>query len=186
MFLVRRMKGQGAYAKVFQASTVDPMNVTILPPATEEEEEEEDDTHHMILKVQKPACAWEFYICHELRERLKTRDSSSLLLDSFMRVNRGYFFATGSVLASEYHRYGTLLDVINKWVRNSPCRGGLEIAYYIVGNRGLPWFMFFYFFFLVKETSGILFFEYYFLKNNIPEVSLTKKKKQKISLLQLS
>ena len=114
MFLVRRMKGQGAYAKVFQASTVDPMNVTILPPATEEEEEEEDDTHHMILKVQKPACAWEFYICHELRERLKTRDSSSLLLDSFMRVNRGYFFASGSVLASEYHRYGTLLDVINK------------------------------------------------------------------------
>lgn len=41
MFHVRRMRGEGAYAKAFQASTMDPMNVTIMP--TENENEDEDD-----------------------------------------------------------------------------------------------------------------------------------------------
>lgn len=45
MFHVRRLRGEGAYAKVYQASTLDPMNVTILPSLddSDDEDEEEDD-----------------------------------------------------------------------------------------------------------------------------------------------
>uniref|UniRef100_A0A6A7G355 Mitotic checkpoint serine/threonine-protein kinase BUB1-like n=1 Tax=Hirondellea gigas TaxID=1518452 RepID=A0A6A7G355_9CRUS len=111
LFHVRRIRGQGAYAKVFQASTLDPMNVTLLPDVPNEEEE--DDESQMILKVQKPACPWEFYICHELRERLRTAGRPNNVLDSVMRVNRGYYYNNGSILASQYHRYGTLLDLLN-------------------------------------------------------------------------
>ncbi|XP_069178284.1 LOW QUALITY PROTEIN: mitotic checkpoint serine/threonine-protein kinase BUB1 [Procambarus clarkii] len=111
MFHVRRIRGEGAYAKVFQASTMDPMNVTILP--TDDDFEDENDEHQMILKVQKPACPWEFYICHELRNRLKSCAYTANMLDSVMRINRGYFFTNGSILVNQYHKYGTLLDVVN-------------------------------------------------------------------------
>ncbi|XP_071550676.1 mitotic checkpoint serine/threonine-protein kinase BUB1-like [Panulirus ornatus] len=113
LFHVRRIRGEGAYAKAFQASTMDPMNVTIMP--SEEENDEDDDEKQMILKMQKPACPWEFYICHELRQRLKKSDKSSSILDSVMRINRGYFFSNGSILVNQYHKYGTLLDVVNRY-----------------------------------------------------------------------
>lgn len=70
----------------------------------------------MILKVQKPACPWEFYICHELRQRLKTHAQSVNMLDSVMRINRGYFHSNGSILVNQYHKYGTLLDIVNGYV----------------------------------------------------------------------
>ncbi|XP_047474733.1 uncharacterized protein LOC125029042 [Penaeus chinensis] len=117
MFHVRRLRGEGAYAKVYQASTLDPMNVTILPSLddSDDEDEEEDDEKQMILKVQKPFCPWEFYICHELRERLKAEDASLNMLDSVMRINRGYFYNNGSILVNQYHKYGTILDIVNRY-----------------------------------------------------------------------
>lgn len=30
-----------------------------------------------------------------------------------MRINRGYFYPNGSILVNQYHKYGTLLDVVN-------------------------------------------------------------------------
>ncbi|KAK8727798.1 hypothetical protein OTU49_009461 [Cherax quadricarinatus] len=109
MFHVRRIRGEGAYARVFQASTLDPLNVTML--ATDDDEEDEEV--QVILKVQKPASPWEFYICHELRQRLKLHAHAKNILDSVMRINRGYFFSNGSVLANRYHKFGTLLDAVN-------------------------------------------------------------------------
>ncbi|KAG7158762.1 mitotic checkpoint serine/threonine-protein kinase BUB1 beta-like [Homarus americanus] len=113
MFHVRRIRGEGAYAKVYQASTIDPMNVTIMPTEEEEDDENEDDEKQMILKVQKPPCPWEFFICHELRQRLKSKAYPVNMLDSVMRINRGYFFSNGSILVNQYHKYGSLLDVMN-------------------------------------------------------------------------
>nr|XP_053649275.1 uncharacterized protein LOC128700239 [Cherax quadricarinatus] len=112
MFHVRRIRGEGAYARVFQASTLDPLNVTML--ATDDDEEDEEV--QVILKVQKPASPWEFYICHELRQRLKLHAHAKNILDSVMRINRGYFFSNGSVLANRYHKFGTLLDAVNGYV----------------------------------------------------------------------
>ncbi|XP_042868187.1 uncharacterized protein LOC122250695 isoform X3 [Penaeus japonicus] len=118
MFHVRRLRGEGAYAKVFQASTLDPMNVTIMPSfgdSDDDDEEDEDDEKQMILKIQKPSCPWEFYICHELRERLKAQDAALNMLDSVMRINRGYFYSNGSILVNQYHKYGTMLDIVNRY-----------------------------------------------------------------------
>ena len=43
MFHVRRCRGEGAYAKVYQAATLDPMNVTILPSSLEDMDDNDDD-----------------------------------------------------------------------------------------------------------------------------------------------
>lgn len=112
IFHLKRTVGEGAYATVFHASTIDPMNVTVI---TSFEEDDEDDERQMILKVQKPAFPWEFYICHELRQRLKAKNHPTNMLDSVMRVNRGYFYSNGSILVNDYHKFGTLLNVINKY-----------------------------------------------------------------------
>ncbi|KAK7082484.1 protein kinase, partial [Halocaridina rubra] len=117
-FRVRRLQGEGAYAKVYQATTVDPMNVTVLPSLNDSDEEDENDELQMILKIQKPACLWEFYICHELRRRLKANAASEQVLDSVMRINRGYIYANGSILVNQYHKYGTLLDMVNGFKSN--------------------------------------------------------------------
>jgi len=60
-----------------------------------------------VLKVQKPARPWEFYICTEIHNRLKD-DSSSW----FMSIPRCYAFDDGSVFVSE-HQMLSLLDVCN-------------------------------------------------------------------------
>ncbi|XP_063883652.1 uncharacterized protein LOC135112755 [Scylla paramamosain] len=109
-FHIYKMCGEGAYAKVYRAITMDPLNVTMMPS-----DDDEDEEHQVILKVQKPACPWEFYICHELRQRLKASMYSEGILNSIMKSDRGYFFSSGSVLVNQYHAFGTLLDVVNKY-----------------------------------------------------------------------
>ncbi|CAL4097009.1 unnamed protein product, partial [Meganyctiphanes norvegica] len=111
IFQLKRTCGEGAYATVFHASTIDPMNVTLVTSFDDDEE----DVKQMILKVQKPAFPWEFYICHELRQRLKAQSQPKIMLDAIMRINRGYFYSNGSILVNDYHKYGTLLNVINKY-----------------------------------------------------------------------
>ncbi|KAL7647717.1 UNVERIFIED_CONTAM: hypothetical protein RMT77_001326 [Armadillidium vulgare] len=123
MYHVKRLIGSGAYAQVFHASTIDPMNVTVAMQSAFENDEDYDDNDEseesqMIMKVQKPPCQWEFYICHELRERLKKIGAPEKFLNSFMRINRGYFFTQGSILVSQFHRNGTIIDLINKYKKS--------------------------------------------------------------------
>lgn len=133
MFYVRRLRGEGAYAKVFQAATLDPLNVTVFPTDVDgKDEDDDDDEHQMILKLQKPSWPWEFYICHELRSRLKAQEYKTDVLDSMMRVNRGYFFTNGSILVNEYHKHGTLLDVVNRYkLSRSTLPEGIVILFMI-------------------------------------------------------
>jgi len=109
VYHVRSQIGQGAYAKVFLATTCDPMNVTMMP----DNDEDLDEKNTMVLKVQKPACPWEVYACHEVRERVRPLGSPAM--DALMRINRAYLYASGSVLVTQYHRPGTLLDVLNRY-----------------------------------------------------------------------
>jgi checkpoint serine/threonine-protein kinase len=53
---VHRVLGEGAFARVYCASTCGARDTS--------------DLHVVALKVQKPACPWEYYICAQLRERL--------------------------------------------------------------------------------------------------------------------
>ncbi|XP_077408182.1 mitotic checkpoint serine/threonine-protein kinase BUB1 isoform X2 [Vanacampus margaritifer] len=86
---VDRVLGQGAFATVFQATN----------PASSEK---------MVLKVQKPANPWEFYINTQLDLRLSP-PSRHL----FARMHSVHVFADGSVMLGELHSYGTLLNAAN-------------------------------------------------------------------------
>ncbi|XP_017295472.1 mitotic checkpoint serine/threonine-protein kinase BUB1 isoform X2 [Kryptolebias marmoratus] len=81
--------GKGAFATVYQATD----------PVTSEK---------LVLKVQKPANPWEFYINAQLDARLQP-DRRHL----FGSVRSAHLFHDGSVLLGELHNYGTLLNAVN-------------------------------------------------------------------------
>ncbi|XP_070843366.1 mitotic checkpoint serine/threonine-protein kinase BUB1 [Chaetodon trifascialis] len=81
--------GKGAFATVFQAT--DPMT-----------------SERMVLKVQKPANPWEFYINTQLDARLQPG-----VRHLYSRIRSAHLFHNGSVLLGELHNYGTLLNAVN-------------------------------------------------------------------------
>ncbi|XP_029986031.1 LOW QUALITY PROTEIN: mitotic checkpoint serine/threonine-protein kinase BUB1-like [Sphaeramia orbicularis] len=81
--------GEGAFATVYQAT--DPMT-----------------SERMVLKVQKPANPWEFYINTQLDVRLQPN-----IRHLYSRLSSAHLFHDGSVLLGELHSYGTLLNVVN-------------------------------------------------------------------------
>ncbi|KAG7220516.1 hypothetical protein INR49_018043 [Caranx melampygus] len=83
--------GEGAFATVYQATD----------PRTSEK---------MVLKVQKPANPWEFYINTQLDARLP-RGVRHL----FSSVRSAHLFHNGSVLLGELHSHGTLLNAVNMY-----------------------------------------------------------------------
>uniref|UniRef100_A0A670KC54 BUB1 mitotic checkpoint serine/threonine kinase n=1 Tax=Podarcis muralis TaxID=64176 RepID=A0A670KC54_PODMU len=93
-FHVDCLLGEGAFARVFQASVLDMDNTK--------------NNRKVILKVQKPASPWEFYIVVQLTERLKPS-----LRHLFIQFYSAHFFHNGSILVGELYSYGTLLNTIN-------------------------------------------------------------------------
>ncbi|XP_047184547.1 mitotic checkpoint serine/threonine-protein kinase BUB1 isoform X2 [Scophthalmus maximus] len=83
--------GEGAFATVYQATD----------PTTSE---------RMVLKVQKPANPWEFYIHTRLDARLQP-DVRRL----YSSIHAAHLFHNGSVLLGELHNYGTLLNAVNTY-----------------------------------------------------------------------
>ncbi|XP_042358797.1 mitotic checkpoint serine/threonine-protein kinase BUB1 isoform X2 [Plectropomus leopardus] len=81
--------GEGAFATVYQAT--DPMT-----------------SERMVLKVQKPAYPWEFYINTQLDARLRP-DVRHL----YSSIRSAHLFPNGSVMLGELHNYGTLLNAVN-------------------------------------------------------------------------
>nr|XP_033503878.1 mitotic checkpoint serine/threonine-protein kinase BUB1 isoform X1 [Epinephelus lanceolatus] len=81
--------GEGAFATVYQATD----------PVTSE---------RMVLKVQKPANPWEFYINTQLDARLQPT-----IRHLYSNIRSAHLFRNGSVLLGELHNYGTLLNAVN-------------------------------------------------------------------------
>ncbi|KAM8726020.1 mitotic checkpoint serine/threonine-protein kinase BUB1 isoform 1-T1 [Acanthopagrus schlegelii] len=81
--------GEGAFATVYQATD----------PVTSE---------RMVLKVQKPANPWEFYINTQLDARLQPK-----VRHLYSSIRSAHIFHNGSVLLGELHNYGTLLNAVN-------------------------------------------------------------------------
>ncbi|KAL0967302.1 hypothetical protein UPYG_G00250490 [Umbra pygmaea] len=81
--------GQGAFATVFQAS-------------------DKTTSEKMILKVQKPANPWEFYINAQLNARLQPN-----VRHLFNNIQSAHLFQNGSVLLGELYKCGTLLNAVN-------------------------------------------------------------------------
>ncbi|KAH0622811.1 hypothetical protein JD844_025506 [Phrynosoma platyrhinos] len=93
-FHVDNLLGEGAFAHVYQASVLDMGNTK--------------NNRKVILKVQKPANPWEFYIVAQLTERLKPS-----MRHLFIHFYSAHFFHNGSILVGELYSYGTLLNTIN-------------------------------------------------------------------------
>ncbi|KAM7368280.1 hypothetical protein PAMP_014515 [Pampus punctatissimus] len=83
--------GEGAFATVYQAT--DPMT-----------------SEKVVLKVQKPASPWEFYINTQLDARLRP-DVRHL----YSNIRSAHLFNNGSVMLGELHSYGTLLNAVNMY-----------------------------------------------------------------------
>lgn len=95
-YVVSKLIGKGAFASVYKAEHV--------------------LTNEMVaLKYEKPANRWEYYIVQEIRERL----SNPYLLQAYMEVSACYISKTASVLVSEYCKFGSLLDLINRVKQNT-------------------------------------------------------------------
>ncbi|KAI2524709.1 BUB1 mitotic checkpoint serine/threonine kinase [Homo sapiens] len=88
---VHHLLGEGAFAQVYEATQGD------LNDAKNKQK--------FVLKVQKPANPWEFYIGTQLMERLKPS-----MQHMFMKFYSAHLFQNGSVLVGELYSYGTLLD----------------------------------------------------------------------------
>ncbi|XP_008053269.1 mitotic checkpoint serine/threonine-protein kinase BUB1 isoform X2 [Carlito syrichta] len=88
---VHHLLGEGAFAQVYEATHGD-ANAT-------------KNKQKFVLKVQKPANPWEFYIGSQLMERLKP-----IMQPMFIKFYSAHLFQNGSILAGELYSYGTLLN----------------------------------------------------------------------------
>ena len=96
VFYVSSCKGEGGYAKVFAATKQNnDMDSTI-------------SGIDAVLKVQKPANDWEFYICKQVQLRVEEE-----MRPGFMSIPRNYVFSDGGIFVSYHQKFGTLLDIIN-------------------------------------------------------------------------
>ncbi|XP_067097624.1 mitotic checkpoint serine/threonine-protein kinase BUB1 [Osmerus mordax] len=87
--------GEGAFATVYQATDL-------------------STSKKMVLKVQKPANPWEFYINTQLNARLQP--SARHL---FSNILSAHLFQNGSVLLADLHNCGTLLNAVNLYKNQS-------------------------------------------------------------------
>uniref|UniRef100_A0A914UR37 Uncharacterized protein n=1 Tax=Plectus sambesii TaxID=2011161 RepID=A0A914UR37_9BILA len=94
-FKVDAIIGEGAFAQVYRCLAV-------------------EDGQLWVIKAQKPACPWEFYICEELSKRLPPE-----IAPGVMAVRDAFIYEDGSLLINEYHELGTLLDLNNKYQTKS-------------------------------------------------------------------
>ncbi|XP_008847440.1 mitotic checkpoint serine/threonine-protein kinase BUB1 [Nannospalax galili] len=97
---VNHLIGEGAFAQVYEATHGD-INDT-------------KSKEKCVLKVQRPANPWEFYIGTQLMERLKPA-----VRHMFIKFYSAHLFQNGSILVGELYSYGTLLNAINLY-KNTP------------------------------------------------------------------
>uniref|UniRef100_A0A8C9E7H0 BUB1 mitotic checkpoint serine/threonine kinase n=1 Tax=Phocoena sinus TaxID=42100 RepID=A0A8C9E7H0_PHOSS len=88
---VDHLLGEGAFAHVYEV--------------THGDVNDSKNKQKFVLKVQKPANPWEFYIGTQLMERLKPS-----MQHMFIKFYSAHLFQNGSVLVGDLYSYGTLLD----------------------------------------------------------------------------
>ncbi|XP_074641386.1 uncharacterized protein LOC141899120 isoform X2 [Tubulanus polymorphus] len=91
-YMVDTKIGEGAFGKVYTAQTYEDLL----------------GSDRICLKIQTPACPWEFYISCELQKRLSCANLSDLS-QAFALFNHGYFYENGSCLVTPFHQNGSIL-----------------------------------------------------------------------------
>jgi len=99
-FVVGELKGEGGFAKVYSAvREPDGLDCTIAGIDA-------------VLKVQKPANEWEWYICTEVEQRIRATPFNKIS-SAIMSIPRNYSFSDGGIFVSYHQELGNLLDLIN-------------------------------------------------------------------------
>ncbi|GAQ79054.1 putative Protein kinase [Klebsormidium nitens] len=101
---VKQCVGSGAFATVYLAYRMDAGYTTDLM-------DESEDDGMLALKVQRPACPWEFYIYRQLDVRIPAAERRS-----FGSAKRLFCYAGTSVLVAPYGEHGTLQDLVNAYL----------------------------------------------------------------------
>ena len=101
-FIVGELKGEGGFAKVFSATL----------------NNKDGEFEDVVLKVQKPANDWEWYLLNEVHARLNVLNHPALgagteWSGSFMSATRCLTYQDGSIIVSKLNKFGTVLDMIN-------------------------------------------------------------------------
>ncbi|XP_033632493.1 mitotic checkpoint serine/threonine-protein kinase BUB1-like [Asterias rubens] len=110
LYNVEKCIGEGAFAKIYQAS--------ILSLYTDDHSNPKpDENEKVVLKVQKQPCPWEFYVSRALHQRLNAMRSPVDVRASLMYANGMHVFPNGSCLVTKMHKNLTLLDAINAYNR---------------------------------------------------------------------
>nr|KAF6429000.1 BUB1 mitotic checkpoint serine/threonine kinase [Molossus molossus] len=97
---IDHLLGEGAFAQVYEVTHGDVKDTK--------------SKQKFVLKVQKPANPWEFYIGTQLMDRLRP-DARHM----FIKFYSAHFFQDGSVLVGDLYSYGTLLNAVNLY-KNTP------------------------------------------------------------------
>ncbi|XP_071962226.1 uncharacterized protein [Antedon mediterranea] len=108
LYSVESKIGEGAFAKVYRAAMLDADDDTDL----------DGEGSKVILKVQKPACPWEFYICRQIAERIQGLDVKVDVRPSIMNIDSAFVYNNGSILLNEAYYNGTLLNLVNMRNKN--------------------------------------------------------------------
>ncbi|XP_063299736.1 mitotic checkpoint serine/threonine-protein kinase BUB1 [Pelobates fuscus] len=111
VYCVDRLIGTGAFAQVYQAY------------------KEQDCKVKVILKVQKPAKPWEFYIGAQITERI-----NPALRHLFISFHHGHLFQNGSVLVGDLYTCGSLLNAINLYKKLSEKVMPVPLVMYLAIN----------------------------------------------------
>ncbi|KAL4716638.1 hypothetical protein ACJJTC_008273 [Scirpophaga incertulas] len=90
-FSIEKQLGKGNYGAVFLCLDI-------------------NSNKSVAVKYQKPSRPWEFYICQEIKARIK----DPFMLPGYMDINTAFIGENASLFVSEYSKYGSLLDVANK------------------------------------------------------------------------
>ncbi|XP_055836794.1 uncharacterized protein LOC129905350 [Episyrphus balteatus] len=90
-FSIEKEVGRGSYGSVYKAT--DCKTGTVVA-----------------LKYQKPPNIWEIYICHQVRQRIRTET----VLPGVMNISSAVIAPNASIIATEFSPYGSLLDINNK------------------------------------------------------------------------
>uniref|UniRef100_A0A7S1XHP9 Protein kinase domain-containing protein n=1 Tax=Compsopogon caeruleus TaxID=31354 RepID=A0A7S1XHP9_9RHOD len=101
---VQATLGKGRYATVYLVETISAGDLSFSTI----EDEDAEGAMELALKVQKPSCPMEFYICTELAKRVP-----SDLRSSIVRVKAMFESDTSSYLLMSAGNKGTLQDLLN-------------------------------------------------------------------------
>eukprot|EP01018_Ginkgo_biloba_P009934 Gb_06846 [translate_table: standard] len=106
---IKGCSGEGAFGQVFRAH-VDGCS---------------EDT--VALKIQRPACPWEFYIYRQLDKRICGEERCS-----FGSAWKIHVYSDCSILVCDYVEHGTLQDVINSYLVTGQCMDEVLCMYYTI------------------------------------------------------